>query len=111
MSPELPASFAEPVAYGDFLTAILTLLALATLGTRAGTMLTWVFNTFGLADLLFASYLGAGISLPDTPGWLGAGYFILTAYVPLLLITHALAFRMLWRRKVEARSGGKLRIA
>ncbi len=62
------AAFAQPVAYGDFITAILALLALATLGTRTGTALTWVFNIFGTADLLFAFYLGSRISLPDTPG-------------------------------------------
>src|SRR5580658_4757117 len=46
VSPELPAAFAQPVAYGDFITAILALLALAALGTRTGTVMTWVFNTF-----------------------------------------------------------------
>jgi hypothetical protein len=30
VSPELPAAFAQPVAYGDFIAAILALLALAT---------------------------------------------------------------------------------
>lgn len=68
VSPELPATFAQPVAYGDFISATLALLALAILGTRSGTVLTWVFNTFGTADLLFAFYLGSRISLPDTPG-------------------------------------------
>src|SRR6201982_4342309 len=87
VSPELPATFAQPVAYGDLMSAILALLALSTLGTRVGTVVTWVFNTFGTADLLFAFYLGGRISLPDTQGLLGAGYFILTAYVPLLFIT------------------------
>jgi hypothetical protein len=100
VSPELPAAFAQPVAYGDFITAILALLALATLGTRSGTVATWVFNIFGTADLLFAFYMGSRISLPDAQGLLGAGYFILTAYVPLLLITHGLAFRILLRTKV-----------
>jgi hypothetical protein len=111
VSPELPAAFAQPVAYGDLITAILALLALATLGTPAGTVATWVFNSFGTADLLFAFYLGARISLPDTPGLLGAGYFILTAYVPLLFITHGLAFRMLLRTKVVAPSGSELSAA
>lgn len=100
VSPDLPAAFAQPVAYGDFITAILALLALAALGTRAGTVMTWVFNMFGTADLLFAFYLGSRTSLPDTPGLLGAGYFILAAYVPLLLVTHGLAFRILLRTKV-----------
>jgi hypothetical protein len=111
VSPELPPAFARPVAYGDFITAILALLALAALGTRAGTAMTWVFNTFGTADLLFAFYQGSRISLPDTPGLLGADYFILAAYVPLLLITHVLAFRILLRTKVAAPFGRKLSTA
>jgi hypothetical protein len=54
VSAELPTSFARPTAYGDLTAAILALLALAVLGTRSGTVLTWAFNTFGTADLLFA---------------------------------------------------------
>ena len=97
VSPELPVAFAQPIAYGDLITAILALLALATLGTRAGTLAAWVFNAFGMADLLFAFYQGSSISLPDKPGLLGATYFILAAYVPLLVIAHVLAFRILLR--------------
>ena len=111
VSPELPAAFAQPVAYGDLIAAVLALLALATLGTRPGTVMTWVFNTFGTGDLLFAFYLGNRISLPDTQGWLGAGYFILTAFVPLLLITHILAFRILLRTSIAALSRSKLSTA
>ncbi len=111
VSPELPAAFARPVAYGDFITAILALLTLAALATRAGTAMTWVFNIFGTADLLFAFYQGSRISLPDTPGLLGADYFILAAYVPLLLITHGLAFRILLRTRVVAPSCTKLSAA
>src|SRR5580704_19180341 len=44
VSPGLPAAFAQPVAYGDLITAILALLALATLATRTGTVVSWVFN-------------------------------------------------------------------
>ncbi len=111
VSPELPAAFAQPVAYGDLISAILALLALATLGTRTGTVAPWVFNTFGTADLLFGFYLGARISLPNTPGLLGAGYFILAAYVPLLLITHGLAFRILLRTKFVAPAHSRLSTA
>ena len=108
VSPDLPAAFAQPVAYGDLITAILALLALATLGTSMGTVVIWVFNYFGTADLLFAFYQGSRISLPDNQGLLGAGYFILTAYVPLLLITHGFAFRILLRTKVVVPSRSKL---
>ncbi len=104
VSTELPGAFAQPVAYGDLITGILALLALATLRTHAGTVATWVFNMFGTTDLLFGFYLRNRISLAATPGLLGAGYFILAAYVPLLLITHGLAFRILLRTKVVAPS-------
>ena len=111
VSPELPPAFAQPVAYGDLITAILALLALATLETRAGTMMTWIFNAFGTVDLLFAFYQGSRISLSATPGLLGAGYFILAAYVPLLLITHGFVFRILLRTKVVVPSRNKLSAA
>jgi hypothetical protein len=111
VSPELPATFGQPVAYGDFISAILALLALATLGSRTGTVLAWVFNIVGTTDLLLAFYLGSRISLPDSPGWLGGSYFILVAYVPLLLITHGLAFRILLRTNAVAPTSSKVRTA
>ena len=111
VSPDLPAAFAQPVAYGDLITAILAMLALATLGTPTGTIVTWAFNVFGTTDLFFAFYQGGRISLPDTPGLLGAGFFVLTAYVPLLLITHGLAFRILLGTKVALQSRSKLSAA
>jgi hypothetical protein len=109
VSSELPAAFAQPVAYGDFITAVLALFALATLRSRSGTVVTWVFNFFGTADLFFAFYLGSRISLPASPGLLGAGYFILMSYVPLLLVTHGLAFRILLRKKAALPSRSELR--
>jgi len=108
VSPELPAAFAQPVAYGDFIAAVLALLAFVTLETRVGTVATWVFNIWGTVDLLYAFYQGARTSLPDAQGLLGAGYFILTAYVPLLFITHVLTFRILLRKKGAAPSGDEL---
>src|SRR6266852_6020607 len=111
VSPELPAAFARPVAYGDLTSAVLALLALATLGTRTGTVLTWIFSTVGTADLLFAFYQGSRTSLPDTLGLLGAAYLILTAFVPILLITHGLAFRILLRTKVVVPARSRLSAA
>lgn len=109
VSPELPAAFAQPVAYGDLLTAILALLALATLKTRSGPVVAWVFNIVGTADLLFALYLGSRISIPYAQGLLGAAYFILHGYVPILLITHGLAFRALLRNSSVAASSARVR--
>ena len=93
VSPKLPVAFARPAAYGDFATAILALLVLATLKNRTGTILVWTFNIVGTTDLLYAFYQGNRTGLE--PGLQGAAYFIPTVLVPLLLVTHALAFRIL----------------
>ena len=96
VSPDLPAAFARPAAYGDLIAALLALLALAGLRTRLGIGLVWVFNLWGTADLLYAYYQGR-IGVGVEPGQLGAAYFIPTVVVPLLLITHGLVFRILVR--------------
>ena len=101
VSPDLPAAFARPAAYGDLAAAILALLALAGLRTRAGGVLAWTFNIVGTADLLFAFYQGNRTALAEMPGALGAAYFIVILVVPVLLITHGLAFRLLLRREEE----------
>src|SRR5262249_26969833 len=95
VSPDLPAAFARPAAYGDLIAAILAMAALAALKTRLGIPLAWVFNLWGMMDLLYAFYEGNQAGL--RPGELGAAYFIVTVLVPLLLITHGLMFRLLLR--------------
>jgi hypothetical protein len=96
VSPDLPPAWAGPAAYGDLIAAILALLALAGLKTRLGTPLVWLFNIWGTADLLYAFYQANHIELDA--GQMGAGYFIVTVFVPLLLITHGLLFRLLLSR-------------
>ena len=91
VSPDLPIAFARDAAYGDIVAAILALLALTALRSRLGIALVWVFNIWGTLDLLNAFYVANGAGL--LAGQLGAAYFIPTAIVPLLLITHGLVFR------------------
>jgi hypothetical protein len=95
VSPNLASAWALPAAYGDLGAAFLALLAFACLRTTFGVALMWIFNVWGSADLLLAFYEGNRVGLE--PGQLGAGYFIITVLVPLLLLTHALLFRILWR--------------
>jgi hypothetical protein len=105
VSPQLSSTeFARGLAYGDVAAATLALIALAALRTRFARPLVWLFNIVGTADLLNAFYQGGRISLPETPGLLGAAYFIPIFGVPLLLVTHALVFRLLVRREVVAPS-------
>lgn len=97
VSPDLPAAFAHSAAYGDAVAAILAVLALQALPLRGGVVVAWVFNIWGTADLLNAFYQAGHAGL--VVGQLGATYFIPTFVVPLLFITHVLAFRILTRRE------------
>ena len=100
VSPDLPPAFSQPEAYGDFIAAILALLTLLLLPRRAGVVSAWIFNVWGSADLLNAFYQAFNAGL--MPGQLGATYWIPTFFVPLLLITHALTFRILLQPQSES---------
>jgi hypothetical protein len=93
VSPDLPSAFAHSAGYGDIIAATLALLSLASLSRGPGIVIAWIFNLWGSVDLLNAFYQAGYAGL--VPGQLGATYFIPTLFVPLLLITHALAFRIL----------------
>ncbi len=95
VSSSLPAAFAVPAAYGDFVAGLLAMIATVALLKRAtcAIVAVWLFNIWGAADLLFAYYQGVRVQID--PGALGAAFFIVTAIVPPLLVTHALAFRVL----------------
>jgi hypothetical protein len=93
VSPDLPSAFAHSAAYGDLIAAILALLALISLPSAAGVVITWIFGLWGSADIFNAFYQANHAGL--MAGQLGATYFIPTFVVPLLLITHGLAFRIL----------------
>ena len=97
VSPDLPAAFAHAAAYGDFATAILALLSLVLLPSGAGIVIAWIVNLWGTVDLLNAFYQANAAGL--VAGQLGATYFIPTLLVPLLLIAHALAFRILLKHQ------------
>lgn len=94
VSPLLPAGFAVPAAFGDLIAGILAVVATIALVNRAswanGSV--WLFNIWGAADFLVAFYQGPHTGLQ--PGMLGAAFFIVTAVVPPLLVTHALIFRL-----------------
>ena len=63
-------------------------------------MLVWVFNVWGAGDLLNAIYQG-NIHAKIDPGMLGAAFYIPTAVVPPLLVTHGLIFWLLLRPKAS----------
>lgn len=100
VGPHLPTSFASFAAYADMTTAVLAILALLTIALRP---IFWLFviafNVVGTADFLIDYYHAAQTHLPAIAGELGASYAIPILYVPLLMITHITALRMLLQRR------------
>jgi hypothetical protein len=96
VGPNLPAGFAAFAAYGDFATGVLAILALVSIRIRP---LFWVFvaafNLVGATDIILDYYHAIQLNLPAVAGELGATYAIPIIYVPLLVITHAVALYLL----------------
>ena len=98
VGPALPAGFATFAAYGDFGTGVLAMLALLTARIR---LLFWsfvvAFNIVGATDIIVDYYHAIQSGLPAMAGQLGSTYAIAIIYVPLLMITHVVAFYLLLR--------------
>ena len=94
----LPATFARFAAYGDLATGLLAIGALLAFRIRPlFTVLVVAFNVAGVADILIDYYHATVDGLPLVAGQLGAAYVIPILYVPLLMITHGIAFYLLLR--------------
>jgi hypothetical protein len=103
IGPNLPASFAEFAAYGDFATGILAILALLTVRVRPlFSLFVIAFNVVGAADIIIDYYHGNQVGLAAVAGQLGATYAIPIIYVPALMITHIVAFYLLVRPQAKA---------
>jgi len=103
VGPGLPASFATFAAYWDLATGVLAILALLTVRIRP---LFWLFviafNLVGVIDLILDYYHAVQVGLPAMAGQMGAAYAIPIIYVPLLMITHVVAFYFLLRPQPKA---------
>jgi hypothetical protein len=103
VGPNLPiAGFATFAAYWDLATGILAMLALLMVRIRP---LFWLFvaafNVVGMVDLILDYYHATQVGLPALAGQLGATYAIPIIYVPLLMITHVVAFYLLLRPQLK----------
>jgi hypothetical protein len=99
----LPASFAPFAAHWDLATGVIAILALLTVRIRP---LFWLFvvsfNVVGGVDLIVNYYHAVQVGLPALAGHLGAAYAIPILYVPVLMITHVVAFYLLLRPQPKA---------
>ena len=105
VGPALPAGFATFAAYGDFATGVLAMLALLTARIRP---LFWsfvvAFNVAGATDIIVDYYHAIQSGLPAMAGQLVSTYAIAIIYVPLLMITHVVAFYFLLHPSVSRQS-------
>lgn len=90
----LNAAWAMPAAFGDFTAAILAFITLSLVNSKAFRSLLWIFNILGFADLLVAFINGPRYNIVP---FLGPAYYIVILYVPLLLLSHVMVFRLLLR--------------
>ncbi len=92
----LPGSFARFAAYGDLQRGCWPSRVTRS-DPSSFRALVVAFNIVGAADILIDYYHATVAGLPFVAGQLGAAYAIPVLYVPLLMITHGLAFYLLLR--------------
>jgi hypothetical protein len=98
--PGVPPQFAYPAAFGDLVAAVLALVAIPAVATRAryAKILVWIFNIEGTLDLFLAIALA---TIYDAASFMGPAYWIPAFWVPALLVTHYIVFILLLRRWPE----------
>jgi hypothetical protein len=93
----IPAQFTYPAAFGDLVAAVLALIAIPAVATRARSakLLVWLFNIEGTLDLIDAIILA---TVYDAAPFMGPAYWIPALWVPALLVTHYVTFILLLKR-------------
>src|SRR5262249_27990437 len=103
VSRKLPAGFADPAAFGDLISlglAYIAFIGLQRSRAEKPTLLpVWVFNIIGAAGWLLGLVLGP--ALIRDPGDFGLAYIVPTVYVPLLLVSHFYAMKVLSQRSAQ----------
>ena len=97
VEPTMPGFFANTAGFGDLAAAILATIAFLSLQWqwRYALVVVGIANLVGIADL--ANALRQAEAVPH----FGAAWYIPTFYVPILLVTHALMVRILYRNAMD----------
>jgi hypothetical protein len=97
--PELDPDFARWVAIGDCVTAGLAFASFVALGARGrlGLALASVTTVAGALDIMRNLAMGTRVNAAE---YIGGGWLVVAIAVPLMLVAHVGAARMLVRRDV-----------
>ena len=101
VDPRLPHGFLSGAAYGDLVTAAMSLAAVFALrrGWRGAIPLVWVANTWGFVDLLNGM---RGVIESNVPSFdLATFWYIYTFYAPIVIVSHGLIFAILVKSYFE----------
>jgi hypothetical protein len=104
VSSQLPEEFASSAGWGDLIAAGLAALTLLLSNTPLFKASLWIFNLFGLIDLLHGFYV-ARIVLGINPADFGSAFILPTIYVPLLICSHIMIFLLLFQRAPKTAFG------
>lgn len=99
VSDKLPDTAAHLIAYGDVASSILAFIAAIFLRYRlpGAILVTTLFATVSLADLVDAFIQGIGSNFSSFH--LGFNWYVITFYVPALIVTNIMVIALLVRRK------------
>lgn len=93
------------IAAGDWIASILAIVVLSVLYTRRATALrwAWLFAVASMLDIVVALSLGLGSGIYRHP--LGVGWYVLTVYVPVVVVSQVLIGAVLLRKQHGAARG------
>lgn len=84
--PSIPSAVLHTIAWGDFLSAVLALVAIVALRARGerGAVWVWIFSAVSTVDIVAALATGLGHGVYEHS--LGVGWYILALYVPVVCV-------------------------
>jgi len=88
--PSIPPDVIQVIAYGDFISGLLALVALVALRLRASfaILLVWTFNVVSVGDLIASLFKAIGAQMYQFP--IGLSWLTVNVYVPLLIVTQVM---------------------
>ncbi len=95
VSADFPEYLKEIVAHGDFLSGVLALIALLLLKSnkRSAVAFTWLFSMVSIIDVVVVLTMAMTEKVYQLP--LGANYFTVSVYVPMLIVIQGVILKIL----------------
>ena len=95
VSADFPNHIKEIVAFGDFASGIIALIAILLLKSKnkAAIPLVWIFSIVSILDMFLALYFAMSAKVYELN--LGVNYFTVSVYVPLLMVIQAIILKVL----------------